>query len=200
VLDFLKTTSLVSATKTVAILTDLNGNGQANPGDTLLYTVLVTYANSVIIQVHGRTASSVTYTNAIPANTTLVIGSVTTSQGVVTAGNNPGDTSIAVDVGMLAPFPGATIQFAVTVNPLPPGVTQITCQGTAASSTVTGVLSDDPNLPGPSDPTVFPVVQILPVGVPTLDRWGLFALAFALTGFGLTRLRRPRAEILRSQP
>jgi hypothetical protein len=193
---FQTTTTLVAA-KTVALGNDVNGDGQANPGDTLLYTVVLSYTNSVVVEVHGRTATSVTYTNAIPAYTTLVVGSVTTSQGVVTSGNNNGDTSVAVSVGTMNLFPAVTIQFAVTVNnPFPFDVSQISCQGTVVSDTLTGLLTDDPNLPGASDPTTIPVVQMLPPAsvIPTLDEWGLLALTGALAGLGLTRLRRPGAR------
>ncbi len=193
----LQTTATLAASKTVALANDVNGDGQANPGDTLLYTVVLSYTNSVVIEVHGRMASTVIYTNAIPANTTLVVGSVTTSQGSVTTGNNNGDTSVAVNVGTVNLFPAVTIQFAVTVNnPFPADVTQVVCQGTVASDTLTGVLTDDPNLPGSSDPTTIPVVQMLPPAsaIPTLDEWGLFALTLALAGLGLTRLRRQVAR------
>jgi hypothetical protein len=188
-----QTTTTLAASKTVALGNDVNGDGQANPGDTLLYTVVLSYTNSVVVEVHGRTATSVTYTNAIPAYTTLVVGSVTTSQGVVTSGNNTGDTSVAVSVGTMNLFPAVTIQFAVTVNnPFPFDVTQVSCQGAVASDTLTGLLTDDPNLPGPSDPTTIPIIQALPpaAAIPTLDEWGLLALALALAGLGLTRLRR----------
>jgi hypothetical protein len=195
-LDRVATTATIAGSKTVALDKDLNGDGLANPGDTLRYTVVLAYMNSLVVELQGRAATVVTYTNTPPANTTLVVGSVTTSQGSVTMGNNNGDTSVAVAVGTLNLFPAVTIQFSVTINnPLPPGVTQVVCQGTSASNTLTGALTDDPGLPGDSDPTITPVF-LLPGTIPTLGEWGFFALAFALAGLGLKRLRRPRTEIV----
>jgi uncharacterized repeat protein (TIGR01451 family) len=154
VIDFLQTTATLAATKTVAILTDVNGNGQANPGDTLRYTVVLTNPADGF----GAAAAGITYANAVPANTTLVIGSVTTSQGTVTTGNTAGDGSVAVNVGSIADAASVTITFDVKIdNPLPAGIAQILCQGTVNGAGLTNVPTDDPTLPGATDPTVIPV-------------------------------------------
>ncbi|HZF14297.1 MAG TPA: IPTL-CTERM sorting domain-containing protein [Thermoanaerobaculia bacterium] len=194
VLGPLQTAATLTSTKTVALDNDVNGDGQANPGDTLLYTVVITHHDSgLVTEIHGHApALGVTFASGTPAYTTLVNGSVTSDQGSVTLGNNTGDTSVAVAVPILANNNTVTLQFAVTVNdPLPPGVTQVVCQGTVSSNTLTNALTDDPSLPGMSDPTVFPVFP-LPVAVPTLDEWGLLALTSLLAALGLTRLRRRR--------
>jgi uncharacterized repeat protein (TIGR01451 family) len=155
VIDFFQTTSLVNATKTVALHTDVNGNGLADPGDTLRYTVIITNPTDA----GGAAETGVVFTNPTPANTTLTTGSVTTTQGTVTTGNIAGDNSVAVNVGTLVDGGTATVTFDVVINnSLPAGVTQITCQGTVtAPSLPTGVLTDDPTQPGPMDPTVIPV-------------------------------------------
>src|SRR5207253_6353845 len=96
-----------------------------------------------------------------PANAAQVGPAVTTTQGSVTTGNTGGDTSVAVNLGTLADGGTATVTFDVTINnPLPAGVTQISCQGKVVTSTLpTGVLTDDPGPPGTTDPTVIPVVS-----------------------------------------
>jgi hypothetical protein len=182
--------------KTVALAVDVNGDGKANPGDTLRYTVVLSNHDSTtegpLPKVfHPRaSATGVVYANAVPLHTSLVIGSVTTSQGTVTMGNTSGDTGVAVDVGSMAVGDTVTIQFDVLIDkPLPVAVTQISCQGTVGSDTLTGVLTDDPTLPGESDPTVIPVFQDAPP-IPALNEWGLFALCLGLAGLGVRRLRR----------
>lgn len=154
VLDFLRTTATISATKTVAILVDGNGDGMANPGETLRYTVVITNPDDAF----DFAATGVLYSNPAPANTSLSVGSVTTTQGTVTTGNGGGDTSVAVNVGSIADGASVTITFDVVIaNPLPAGITQILCQGTISSTTLGSGLTDDPTPGGVSDPTAIPV-------------------------------------------
>jgi uncharacterized repeat protein (TIGR01451 family) len=157
VIDFLQTTALVNASKTVAIVNDVNGNSQADPGDTLRYTIAV----SNPADASGASTTGVVFTNPAPLNTALAVGSATTTQGTVTTGNTGGDTSVAVNIGTIADGGTVTVTFDVTINnPLPAGVTQISCQGKVVTSSLpTGVLTDDPGPPGPADPTVIPVVS-----------------------------------------
>ncbi len=177
VIDFLQTTALVSASKTVAIVNDVNGNGQADPGDTLRYTIVVSNPTDA----GGSSTTGVVFTNPAPANTALVVPSVTTTQGSVTTGNNNGDTSVGVNLGTLADGATATVTFDVKINnPLPAGVTQISCQGKVVTSTLpTGVLTDDPTQPGTTDPTVIPVVS-----APVITAEKTVALAVDLNGNG----------------
>jgi uncharacterized repeat protein (TIGR01451 family) len=154
VLDFLQTTATVTATKTVAILNDVDGDGNADPGDTLRYTVVVTNPDDAF----DASTTGVAFSSGTPANTSLATGTVTTSQGTVTTGNGGGDSSVAVNIGTIADGASVTITFDVVIaSPLPAGVTQITCQGTVTTDTLTGVPTDDPGPTGPTDPTVIPV-------------------------------------------
>lgn len=181
----------VTATKVGALVVDANGNGVVNPGDTIEYTIVITNCGN-------QDASGVVFTNNAPVNTTLVVGSVTTTAGTVTTGNTAGDTSVAVNVGTVAGgCSTVTITFRVTVNnPLPPGVTQITCQGTVTGTNIPPILTNDPGTPDPNDPTVIPVQgEPPPNPIPTLDEWGMLLLCLLLTGFGVMRLRRGRASV-----
>ncbi len=146
---------MISATKTDALQVDANSDGQVNPGETIRYTVVVSNSGSV------ADALNVVYTDTPDANTTLVVGSVTTTAGTVTTGNNAGDTTIQVDVGTLAQNSTVTITFDVTVNqPFPAGLTQVANQGHVAGSNFASVDTDDPDTAGTlGDPTITPVVS-----------------------------------------
>jgi uncharacterized repeat protein (TIGR01451 family) len=145
---------LLSAQKTVV---DMNG-GAAQPGDLLQY--------SIAIRNTGNTAATkTTFADAIPANTTYVPSS-TTLNGTPLADvagampyasggpvNTPGEPGGQVNAGEIA-----TVVFRVTINnPLPAGVTQVSNQGTAAASGVSGVPTDDPGTPAAGDPTTIPI-------------------------------------------
>jgi uncharacterized repeat protein (TIGR01451 family) len=184
--DYIVTLSppVLAATKTASLLVDQNGNGVANPGDTLAYTVMLTNNG-------GVAATGVVFTDTPDANTALVSGSVTTTSGTVTTGNGPADTTVAVDVGTLAAGGGSvTIGFQVTIDdPLPSGVTQVANQGTVSSDNVSSIPTDDPGQPGMADPTVVAVSEApAVVGIPAVSAWGLWAFLLLLAGLGLRRI------------
>lgn len=179
---------LITATKVGTVIIDNNGNGLVNPGDTIQWTALITNTGN-------QNASGVTYTNLAPLNTTLVVGSVTTTQGTVTLGNTAGNTSVAVNVGTVNGGGGTvTITFRVLVNnPLPPGTTQIACQGLVTGTNIPNTPTDNPATPAPGDTTTLPVDQVIGIPIPTLDEWGLALLTLMLLGFGILKLRRRAA-------
>jgi uncharacterized repeat protein (TIGR01451 family) len=143
---------IIEAQKSDALWDDVNSNGAADPGDTLRYTVVITNQG-------GVNATGVVFTDTPDANTTLVVGSVTSTQGTVTQGNTPGDTSVRVVVGTIPPEGSATITFQVTINdPLVPVTTrQVANQGRVAGDDFRDVLTDDPDTPALNDPTVTPL-------------------------------------------
>ncbi len=142
----------LDSTKTDALLNDINGNSMANPGDTLRYTIEV-------VNTGVADASVVTFTDTPDSNTSLVVGSVTTSQGSVIVGNTAGDTTVTVDLGTVAAAATVTITFDVIINnPLPVGVTQISNQGVVDSEDFPPIDTDDPDTPSGDDPTITPVV------------------------------------------
>lgn len=131
---------------------DADSSGNNSPGDTLRYTIVVTNNGA-------GAATGVVLTDVPDANGALVVGSVTTTQGSITAGNGGGDTSVAVNIGTIAAGASVTVRYDVTIdNPLPVGVTQLVNQGTVNSNELPSVPTDDPDEPGSSDPTVEPVV------------------------------------------
>jgi uncharacterized repeat protein (TIGR01451 family) len=155
VIDLVSTISTLTAPKTVAVVVDADGDNATSPGDTLEYTIVLSNPADAF----GAAEAGVVFTNPINPNSTLVVGSVTTTQGTVTTGNTAGDTSVAVNVGSIADAASVTITFRARIdNPLPAGVTVIPCQGTVTSPSLT-LPTDDPATPAPNDPTVIAVVQ-----------------------------------------
>jgi uncharacterized repeat protein (TIGR01451 family) len=172
----------IAATKTVEVSEDVGGDGGASPGDTLLYTVVVT--NEGEAAAHG-----VVLTDTPDANTELVVGSVTTSAGTVVSGNTAGDTSVEVDIGTLAAGASVTITFEVVIDEdLPPGVTEIVNQGLVAADSLDDVPTDDPAQPGPDDPTSIVLRAPAVTEIPSLSAWGAAALALLLTALAWRRL------------
>src|SRR5688572_5425022 len=94
-----------TATKVDTLINDVDGDGVADPGDTIGYTVTITNGS-------GIDMTNVVYTDTIDANTTLVAGSVEVAAlavddtyGVVTSGtlNVSAPGVLANDVGSPAP-------------------------------------------------------------------------------------------------
>ena len=142
---------LVEAYKSDAILIDNNGDGLANPGDSLRYTVTMDNSGT-------RPATAVIFTSGVDPHTDLVVGSVTTSQGTVTEGNDPGDLAIEVSLGTLDVGSTVTIGFDVQIHdPLDASVTQVVCQGLVTGDNIPDEPTDDPETPEDDDPTVEPV-------------------------------------------
>jgi uncharacterized repeat protein (TIGR01451 family) len=145
-------TDMVEPYKTWALTVDADHNGIPSPGDTLTYTV-------TLENVGNHNASGVVFTDIPDINSTLVTGSVTTTLGTVTEGNNVGDNAVKVNIGTLpGPDGTATITFRVIVNsPLPPGVTQISNQGFVSGSNFPTDPTDDPTDQSYDNPTVTPL-------------------------------------------
>jgi uncharacterized repeat protein (TIGR01451 family) len=140
-------TPALLVTKLDALTTDADTSGDVTPGDTLTYVV-------EIRNVGDTTVRDLVFTDAPDANTTLVAGSVTTSQGTVEVGNTAGDTTVTVAVGAVPGGDTVLLTFAAVLNtPLPSTVTQVANQGLVTATELPGVLSDDPETPEVSDPT-----------------------------------------------
>ncbi|HJX28775.1 MAG TPA: IPTL-CTERM sorting domain-containing protein [Thermoanaerobaculia bacterium] len=188
------TAPLVAALKSssfVAATNDLDGSGSLSPGDTLVYTILVTNTGAA-------DALAVMLTDTPGAYTSLVAGSVTTTQGTVTSGNQAGATSVTVDVGTLAATTGqATVSFTVRLdNPFPTGVTTVMNQATVSGSNFPNVVSDNPATTPSDDPTV-DVVSVAAV-IPTLSEWGAMILVLLLAAVAVWRLRNGQRTVRNS--
>ena len=123
--------------------------GLVRAGDVLRYV-------ATISSVGATAAGGLTFILNPDPNTNLLAGSVTTTAGAVTSGNTAGDTSVAVNVGTLAPGTQATVSFEAAVdNPLATGVNRVEAQGQVQSG-ATVVPTDDPATPAPADGTAVP--------------------------------------------
>jgi len=139
----------VTATKNDTLFVDVDNDSIADPGDTLLYTIVITNSGT-------GAATGVILNDTPDANTALVVGSVTTTAGSVTTGNTGGDTAVSVNIGTIAGLGGtATVTFKVVIdNPFPPGPSIVSNQGTASGTNFSVVATDDPAVGGSSDPTI----------------------------------------------
>lgn len=86
--------ALISATKTDALLVDVDNDNQADPGDTLRYTVVVQNSGDMA-------AEGAAFSDTIDANTTLVAGSVKTTPIARNDGpySTVGNVQLTVPVG-----------------------------------------------------------------------------------------------------
>ena len=173
----------LDALKEVEIISDPGGNQLADPGDVLRYTITVINDGDTVIE------NAVLQDTPDPV-TTLVVGSVTTTQGAVTIGNNAGDTSVEVAFGNLAVGQTVVVVFDVMVNfNIPAGVTQISNQGVIVSDTIPGEPTNDPTTTPDDDPTVINLgEQINPV--PDLGALGRILLILILSGAGALVVRQ----------
>jgi uncharacterized repeat protein (TIGR01451 family) len=179
----------VTAEKSSSLDVDADGDGLVSPGDTLLYSVVITNSGTAAVD-------NMVFTDTPDLNTALVAGSVTTTQGVVTTGNTAGDTEVSVFVGTLASGGGqVTITFRVTIDdPFPAGVLVVLNQGLVTGDGIPDVPTDDPVTPTVGDPTT---TEVTPpqgiIGIPTLGAWGIAGLALLLAASAFAALRRRQA-------
>jgi uncharacterized repeat protein (TIGR01451 family)/fimbrial isopeptide formation D2 family protein len=163
---------------------DVGGDGTVNPGDTLLYTLLVSNSGSA-------PANDVRIVDdPLPAQVTLIPGSVLASRGAVVS-ENP----IVVNLGNLNPGELATIRFRVTVNAGAGGQSASNQASATAANVPASILSDDNGDPADGrQPTVTPILdrQVSPVAtIPTLSEWGMIILSLLMVIIvGAMRQRR----------
>ncbi|MEQ8971573.1 MAG: isopeptide-forming domain-containing fimbrial protein [Coleofasciculus sp. C1-SOL-03] len=159
---------------------DSNGNGAADPGEELLYTITIENTGT-------GTSTNTILTEDIPANTTYVPGSTTLNGNPIADVNgtlpfvspNGGSVEDGDGDGNIDPGKTATVTFQVTINdPLPEGVTEINNTATVTSDQVRTPVStdnpdtpDDPNDPNsPEDPTTVPIGGGTPAVPPVINK------------------------------
>jgi hypothetical protein len=139
-----------SAEKRVRLLSDRDGDGAVSPGDVLRYTVTLA----------GRGGDH--FSDAPGATARLIPGSVSTSRGVVSTGNAPGDTSVSITALELGLADTATIVYDVEVVAAlanqgrfflnPPGDDDVLLRRP--------VFTDDPTTSLAADATVTPIACV----------------------------------------
>ena len=153
--------------KSAALQVDADVSGSVSAGDTLRYTL-------ELENVGAADATDIFIDDVPDANTTLLVGSVTTTSGVVNIGNVAGDSTVQVAILSLAASGTVTITFDVLINdPLPAGVEQVVNQAVFDSVELPPGQSDDPAPPGPDDPTVVPLADTAPDLTITKDDGGV---------------------------
>ncbi len=148
---------VISDPKIDSLFADNDSSGAPSPGDVLAYSVLISNTG-------GSAATGVVFTDTPDPNTSLVVGSVAATAGTISSGNTPGDTSVAVSIGLLSPGDSVTITFRVLIDdPIAPGVDQVANQGTTTGSNIPPTPTDDPATSNPADPTVTALGRLAPV-------------------------------------
>jgi uncharacterized repeat protein (TIGR01451 family) len=180
------TTPVVVGELRDSFVKDLLGTALAIAGDDLAYTLTIT---------NGGAAAALDLVVAVPLDPhlTLDAGSVTSTAGMIAAGNAPGDTVPVVRVASLAAGASFTVYCTATVGALPPGLQFISTQATLTGDNFSPTVSDDPDTPEPLDPTTTPVGVPRISSIPTLGGWGLLALGAGLGGISLRRMRGGRS-------
>ncbi|MEM1177035.1 MAG: hypothetical protein AAGM22_01725 [Acidobacteriota bacterium] len=135
------------------LIVDIDGDGQASPGDTLRYDVSV-------VNRSGRMGLETRFETEPLVFLSPVPGSTVTDQGSIGIGS--GDRIVA-NIGELNGLGGgATLRFdAVIDDPLPVDLFEVSVRGSTISRSIQSQPSDDPDTPPADDPTVTPVVQRL---------------------------------------
>ena len=142
----------IRADKTVAMVVDADGSGNLTPGDTVEWTIVLTN--------NGPAVTNVEFTDSVPANTTYVAGSLTTTKGTP----NVALPSFSVAVGPMAANEVVTMRFRTTVNVNVFAGTVLSNQGSVDSDQTVPTPTDGDGNPGNGNqPTT-----ILVNGVPAL--------------------------------
>ena len=139
---------VISSTLVDALVVDVDGDGQADPGDTVEYTATVSNTGD-------QDASDVSYTQTVDAQTSLSCATVDPGAGTLTACTDGAGGALTVDLTTIAGETTlfkrqatATITFQATVNvPLSSSVTEVSTQGTVeftGDSGTESVVTDDP--------------------------------------------------------
>ncbi|WP_164655885.1 isopeptide-forming domain-containing fimbrial protein, partial [Thiorhodococcus mannitoliphagus] len=125
------TTAFLYPVKTVSLVVDGETTGLVDPGDTLEYMIVLTN--------EGADATGVVFTDTIPANTTYVASSLSTTVGTT---DDTGAPNLQVDIGDLAADATVTITFRVTVD-----------TGTATGTVISnqGAVDSEQTVPTPTD-------------------------------------------------
>ncbi len=174
----------LTATKIDTLQIDVDDDGVFDVGDTIRYTIQVANAGP------GDAIGAV-FDDLPDLNTSLIHGSVVTSQGRVTIGNGVDDTVVVVALGLVAAGDEATVSFDVLIDAsASPDTTTVVNQGAVVAENKAAIVTDDPDVPGADDPTVTAVAPPDPVEIPSLGVVGLTLFSLMLAMAGALVLRR----------
>lgn len=163
-----------------ALDADADANGLASTGDTLSYSLTLTNPTSA-------PAEALTVTLDLDPLVDLIPGSVITSLGQVSIGNQTGDQTVVLTIPRLDPGATGTASFQVLIGAVPAELQHLSSQARVSGTNFADEPSDDPDTPEDDDPTLTPLdlpVSALHV-IPTLDSIGLLLLCAGLALFGI---------------
>jgi len=155
---------LVSAKKSDSLLIDADGNGHPSPGDTIRYSIFISNSGAEV-------ARNLVFTDSPGTDTTLVVGSVDSSgcsTCLITSGNDPGDSTVAINVGDLAPQKTVSVYFNVLIKNT--ACDEVSNQGWVNGSNFARLKTDDPDTVSPADRTV--TTLTIPVANLTITKYG----------------------------
>jgi uncharacterized repeat protein (TIGR01451 family)/fimbrial isopeptide formation D2 family protein len=138
--------------KTVAMVVDADGSGNLTPGDTVEWTIVLTN--------NGPAVTNVVFTDTVPANTTYVASSLTTTKGTPSVAL----PVLSAAVGPMASSETVTIRFRTTVNANVNAGTVLSNQGSVDSDQTVPRPTDGDGNPGNGDQPTTIIVN----GVPAL--------------------------------
>ncbi len=167
-------TAALWVTKDDALALDEDSDGLADPGDQVSYTV-------DFVGLGPDVAEGIVYQVQMLEWLTLLRESVVLSSG---RREEIGGV-LRIRIPEIAPEEAVQLTYTFLVGEAPAGVTEIVCQGLVCATNTPKIPSDDPDLPGPEDPTVTPLDP--PMGiveVPVLGVVGLVLLTVVLAGLG----------------
>ena len=141
----INTMSRLIVTKSVTLNTDIDGDNQIDPLDTLRYQVRIQ-------NVGNASRLSNTLSDIPDTKTTLIVGSVQSSQGTVVFGNGTGHAAVYVVVGDINAQHEITVTYLARVNSNASG--SISSQATVSAPGSADINSDNPHTVTRDDPTV----------------------------------------------
>ena len=153
--------ALVYPTKTVMQVSDSNSNNILDPGERIEYTIALNNTSAT------ETLTNLLFSDLVPAQTTYVSGSLSSTGGTV---NEAGAPTLEVSIPSLGPGSAVTITFRADVNAGVPVGTTISNQGSVDSDQTVPTPTDADGVPGNgSQPT------LITVGGPPTPATGLYA-------------------------
>jgi len=130
--------------------------------DTINYDIVINNYGAI-------TATGLTFDDTLDINTSLVVGSVTTTLGTVNVGNTAGDITIQVNAGSLPVGDSLIISFNAVVNPgVFPGIDTISNQGHVSGFNFSPVLTGDPTASTNFYPTVTDLATMIDSTAPLI--------------------------------
>lgn len=142
--------------KSDLLFRDADEDGQVSRGDTLLYIIRLQNSGDNAIQ-------EIVLEDQLDINTTLIPGSVQSSQGIIEQGNSSGDEAVSVLIDALAAHTSMQISFQALIKPTSSVallVNQATMRFVERGTTPSGQQqrsSNDPDTLAPDDATLTPL-------------------------------------------